>query len=202
MRVYVTLCYDECLTELVPIAGQACASDEDTRKPSRILETFKINFAWQAPLQALEDNARAFGELLGRVEFVPGSSSPPGLDDSELLLEFVRNLGVVVSPPLGSPPDGPTIRLSEDTACDTLRRALTIWVTEVCSRLSSAEDCLLLAAVDFSVDANGNLIVNLDEQGRLVLGTVIIDERERPVLIPDRLKQELFCLIGRGSQMF
>lgn len=195
-RLFVTVCYDECYTELVPIAGQACASDEDSSKPSRILESFKIEFSWQMPKQLLEDNARAFGELMQRVEFIPGSSSPPGLDDSELLIGLIRNFDISTSPPLSSPPEEMTIQLFEDTACATLRRALNVWVTEVCPRLANTEDCLLLAAIGFSLDANGNLIVNVDAQNNLVPGTVTIDESERPVLIPDRLKQELFCLFG------
>lgn len=194
-RVFVSLCYDECFTELVPIAGQACASDEDSAKPSRILETFKIQFAWQAPEQLLEENARAFGELMQRVELIPSSSSPSEQDDSELLIELIRNLGIVASTPLNSPPED-TIQLLDGTASETLRRALTVWVTEVCPRLSSKEDCVLLAAIDFNIDGTGNLIVNVDQDGELVPGTVTIDESERPVLIPDRLKQELFCLFG------
>ncbi|SEQ07054.1 hypothetical protein [Nitrosomonas ureae] len=198
-HLFVTLCYDECYTELVPIAGQACASDEDSSKPSRILESFKIEFSLQAPDQLMEEAARTFGELMQRVEFIPHSSSPPELDDSELLIGLIRNIGIVTSPPVSPLPEGATIRLLEDTACTTLRQVLNIWVTEVCPRLTlpSVEDCLLLADIGFNVDASGNLIVNLDAQGRLMPGTVTIDESERPVLISDRVKQELFCLIGR-----
>jgi hypothetical protein len=199
-RVFVTLCYDECLTELVPIAGQACASDDESAKPSRILESFKIEYAWQAPPeQLIEEKIRAFGKLMQRVQFVSDSSSPPELDDSELLIELIRDLGIVVaSPPIvSSPPLSPpaTIRLLEKTASVTWRRALNIWVTEVYPNIlnaahliskENAEDCLLLAAINFNLNATGNL----------VLETVTIDESERPVLVSDRLKQELFCLIG------
>ncbi len=194
-RVYVTLCYDECFTELVPIAGQACASDEESSKPSRIQENFKIEFSWQAPKQDLEDNARAFGELMHRIE-IQNALSPPIQDDSELLIELIRTLGLVTSPSLTSPPDDMPIVLMENTACATIRQAMNVWVTEVCPRIDKNEDCLLLAALDFSVDANGLLIVNLDAQNNLTPGTLTIDESERPVLLPNRLKQELFCLIG------
>ncbi len=197
-RVFVTLCYDECLTELVPIAGQACASNEDSAKPSRILESFKIEFAWQAPEQLLEDNVRAFGELMQKIEFIP-ESSPPVSDDSERLIELVRNLREITSPPLSSPPEDITIQLFEENACETLRQALNVWVTEVCPSLTSMEDCVLLAAIDFNIDENSNLIVSIDEEGNLIPDTVIIDESERPVIIPDRLKQELFCLFGRRT---
>lgn len=190
-RVFVTLCYDECYTELVPIAGQACASDADSAKPSRILESFRIEFSWRAPEQAFEDAARAFGELMRRVEFIPSPASLPDVDDGELLVERVRSLGLVASPPPASPPDEHRLLLFDNTACATLRRALNVWATEVCPRLASTEDCLLLAAVDFSIDASGNLAPD----------TVTTDESERPVLIADRLKQELFCLFGGTMPM-
>ena len=50
---YVSLCYDECLVDLVPVAGRACASDEDTRAPSRR--------AGNLPHRVLMDRARPDG---------------------------------------------------------------------------------------------------------------------------------------------
>jgi hypothetical protein len=196
--VYVHLCYTECPDELVPIAGRACASDEDTRAPSRIVETFALRFSWEAPLQPKEDWTRAFGDLLARVEIV--QTSPPSPDDRDELLQIVRGLGLPASPPLGSPPSGGPIQLSQITACDTIREALTIWVTEVSPRLQTKdEDCILLACIQFQVDAGGNLVFGTDAQGKLLPGSVRVDDCERPVLVPDRLKQELFCLIGAAQ---
>jgi hypothetical protein len=186
---YVSLCYDECLVDLVPVAGRACASEEDTRAPSRILETSRSEFSWNAPEQDREDHFRAFGDLLQRIEIVPESGSPPDLDDSAYLIELVRNLGLEQSPPALSPPDD-TIGLYASTLCETMREALAVWVTEVCPRFEASSDCILLAAIHFEVDAAGALLVD----------SVEIDNDARPVLVPDRLKQELFCLLGgQGS---
>jgi hypothetical protein len=182
---YVSLCYDECLVDLVPVAGRACASEEDTRAPSRILETFRTEFSWSAPEQNREDHFRAFGDLLQRIEIIPESGSPPDPDDSAYLIDLVRNLGIETSPPLISPPDD-VIGLYASTLCETLREALTVWVTEVCPRFEPTSDCILLAAIHFDVDAAGALLVD----------SVEIDNDARPVLVPDRLKQELFCLLG------
>jgi hypothetical protein len=182
---YVSLCYDECLVDLVPVAGRACASEEDTRAPSRILETFRTEFSWIAPEQSREDHFRAFGDLLQRIEIIPESGSPPDLDDSAYLIDLVRNLGLEQSPPALSPPDD-TIGLYASTLCETMREALAVWVTEVCPRFEPTSDCILLAAIHFDVDAAGALLVD----------SVEIDNDARPVLVPDRLKQELFCLLG------
>jgi hypothetical protein len=200
--VYVKICYSECPTDVVPIAGHACASDEDTRAASRIQEAFQVEFSWQRPAQPAEDLFRAFGELLAQVEITSAASPPVFPDDGEYFLDLVRNLGIVTLPPLASPPAGEPIRLAGATACDTLRQALTIWVTEVCPRITpklqpTEEDCILLACIHFDIDANGNLSFQVDAQGDLVPGSVEVDDCARPVLVPDRLKQELFCRIGR-----
>ncbi|MCI0576998.1 MAG: collagen-like protein [Chloroflexi bacterium] len=180
---YVQLCYVECPTDLVPIAGQACAPEEETQAPSRILETFHAELSWAPPEQAAEETIRAFGDLLGRVTIISETTSPPEPDDGEYLLELVGNLPAL-SPPLGDEP----IYLHESTACETMRRVLAVWATEVCPRLAPGEaDCILLACVHFDVDAGGILLP----------GNVEVDNCERPVLVPDRLKQELFCLLGQ-----
>lgn len=212
---YVKLCYAECPTDVVPIAGAPCATEEDTRAASRVLETARAEFSWERPDRHAEWHHRAFGELLGRVEIVGGTLSP---DDSERLLEAVRDLGRVntTSPPTSPPqdcrdpehhplpapasppvsPDTGRFPLSEDTACDTIRQALTIWVTEVCPHMQGhldecqkEDECVLLACLRFEIDGAGLLVV----------GSVRVEDCDRPVIVSDRLKQELFCLVGRGG---
>jgi len=103
----------------------------------------------------------------------------------------VRNLGLEESPPSLSPPED-SIGLFASTLCETMREALAVWVTEVCPRFEAHSDCILLAAIHFDVDAAGALLVD----------SVEIDNDARPVLVPDRLKQELFCLLGgQGGMM-
>jgi hypothetical protein len=213
-RVYVTICYNQCLTDLVPIAGQQCAPDADNRAPSRILESYSLQFAWNPPPQPLEDRARLFGALMGYVEIVDVGGSLPSVDDSQRLLDAVRALAqdpLPVGSLQGSLPlvPGP-FRLSALDADTTIREVLTIWVTEVCPKVRpSAEpspllnpapdDCLLLAAVDFTVGNDGQLVVAVDSLGNLVPGTIDIDETQRPILVPTRILQELFTGGGSGA---
>jgi competence ComEA-like helix-hairpin-helix protein len=205
--VYVTLCYAECPTDLVPIAGQPCASDEDTRAPSRVQEAYQVAFSWEPPSQPAEDAVRAFGDLMAQVEIVPDGSISPPVDDGVRLLDAVRALIEIdgdeslASPPLTSPPvvDLGPFQLPASVACETIHQVLVAWVTEVCPWLHASlnaneQDCILLACVDFDVDVNGNLDFALDSEGDLLPGSVVVDSCARPVLVPDRLKQELFCL--------
>jgi hypothetical protein len=207
-RAYVTLCYRECETDLVPIAGHPCATAEDNRAPSRVLESFRIEFTWAPPPQVREDAVRAFGELLERVDI---EDAPRGPGDDAEFLHAVRRIceGVEPSPPAaetfewsirarpqpaigmregfreaGSPPA--TLTLNADTACDTIRQALTIWATQACPSLDG-ERCLLLSCVNFELSADLKLVPE----------SVVVDDCVRPVLVPTRLQQELFCLIGR-----
>lgn len=183
--VYVRLCYQECPTDLVPIAGQACADVADTQAPSRILETVHAELSWTPPDQVAETANRAFGRLLARIELIPDASPPAG-DDSDFLLDEVRHLLAPLFPDDDSP-----IQLSASTACATMREALAVWTTEVCPQLTPpADDCLLLACVRFAVD---------DSTGAVLPASVVVENCERPILVPDRLKQELFCLLNGGS---
>ncbi len=184
--IYVKLCYVECPTDQVPIAGQACAPEEDNMAPSRILETFHPELSWTAPEQGKETYFRAFSQLLGRIVIVGLETSPVEPDESDLLLDLVRHL-----PDLSPPDDGGPIYLHDDTACATIQQVLAIWVTEVCPRFAppDGEDCILLACVEFDVDEGGGLLRD----------SVTVSDCERPLIIPTRLQQELFCLMGAND---
>lgn len=178
-RVFVTLCYEECPTDPVTIPATTCTTLEVSTAPSRILETSELRFDWQPPEQTLETVTRAFGDLLRQLEIHEGSLTPSDpLDDSEEFLDRVRQLGAASSPPLAPPPVPEVLWLWSDTACDTLRRALSVWITEIQPDLQATPDaCLLLACIDFEIDADG----------RLVPGSTRLDDAERPLLVSSRL---------------
>jgi hypothetical protein len=182
--VYVKLCFDECPADSVPVAGQACAGEEETRAASRIIETARAEFSLTPPVQSAEDQMQLFERLLNRVQIVTTTLSP---DDSQRLIDSVRQLGIPGSPVV-SPPMNPIFSLSEVTASETLRRAMVVWVTEVRPRLAGLtsgcapqptdESCVLLARLDFTVDNQG-----------LINSTLTINEDQRPILLPSRLMQ-------------
>ena len=197
-QIYVTLCYSQSLTDLVPIAGQQCAPDANNQAPSRILESFKLQFSWTPPAQPLEDRARLFGAMMRQVEIVDTAGSLPGADDSQRLLAAVRALAQDPPPLPGSLPDGGPFQLTSADAETTIREALTIWVTEICPVIRpqpeksplldpATDDCVLLAAVGFDVNS----------LGQLMPGSVVIGETQRPVLVPSRILQELY--LGAGG---
>jgi len=195
-RIYVTLGYDECPTDLVPIAARACAAVEDSQAPSRVVQGFKLGFAWHPPGQPAEEAARAFGELLRWVEIVPLAS--PAADDGDAFLAAVRALGEPDSPPALPSPPGAIFQLPEADAANLLHQAQVIWATEVTPRLAAAaDDDILLAALDFTLDGLGRLVVTVGPGGALVApGLVSVDESARPVLLPSRVQQEWLAAFG------
>jgi len=198
-KIYVTLCYNQCLTDKVPIAGQQCAPDADNQAFSRILESFELQFSWTPPAQPFEDRARLFGALIRQIEIVDAAGSLVGADDSQRLFAAVRALAQDPLPLPGSLPDGAPFRLHDADADATIREALNIWVTEICPAirpqpepnplLEPSADCLLLAAIEFSVDS----------LGQVMPGTLVIDETQRPILVPSRILQELFTGADGGG---
>ena len=189
--VYVQLCYVECPTDLVPIVGEPCVIEDDTQAASRILEAFRVEFVWTPPEQSLETHVRSFGDLLAQVDILPEMSPPVGVDERERFLNAVRQIDKIMSPPLASPFDGGPFHLAAATVSETLRQALAIWATEVCPRFESSgeADCILLACLDFEIDDNGQLVAD----------SVNVDNCTRPILVANRLKQELFGLLGRPA---
>jgi hypothetical protein len=196
-RIYVTLGYDECPTDQVPIAARACAAAEDSQAPSRVAAGFKLGFAWHPPAQPAEEGMRAFGELLRLVEIVATVS--PAVDDGDAFLDAVRALGQPDSPPVApSPPDG-IFQLPAADAEKLLRQAQVVWATEVAPRLDAAAgDDILLAALDFTLDGLGRLVVTAGSDGVLAApGSVTVDESDRPVLLSSRVQQEWLTAFGR-----
>ena len=58
--------YDECPTDLVPIAGQPCSSSEQQQKPSRILDSFHIELTLEEPKHPARDAVVNLAEFLSR----------------------------------------------------------------------------------------------------------------------------------------
>jgi hypothetical protein len=198
-RIYVVLAYDECPTDLVPVAARACATTEDAQAPSRVAEGFQLGFAWQPPAQPAEEAARALGELLRLVEIVPLGS--PASDDGALFIDAVRALAEPMSPPMAQSPALGTFQLPAPEAPGLLHQAQVIWATEVVPQIQTATgDSLLLAALDFALDATGRVLVTVDAQGALIPpGQVGIDESDRPILLSARAEQEWASALGPGQ---
>jgi hypothetical protein len=180
LSVYVALRYRECEADWVPVPGGPCRRQDDTRMPSRLMDAFELTLMLRRPEQSEEDAIRKLGELLASVE-ISDSGGPYSTDED--VAAAVRG----VHDPIVSPP-GPLLRFRTAAASERMRTLYRTWTTE--TRPSTApgseggcespgEEWLQLARVAFSVDANQQIV-----------GSVTVDERERPILVPSRALQE------------
>ncbi len=204
VKLYLTLCYSDCLADNVPIAGDPCRTADESVAPSRIVDDFKLEIRIDPPGQDEEEAMREFVQWLHLIEFSEGVGPFLTLAQFE---DLVRKEAKALTPPLApkhlllkSPPNKWNIHKSD--ACEFLRAAFRIWVTEirplyhaVCEtrpcgcgsveRGPAVDECLLLAELDVTLTFDGTRWVVASAND------VHINERRRPYLIHLGLLQEM-----------
>src|SRR5262245_44783714 len=55
VTLYAVLCYRDCPTDMVPIPGEPCRSEDETTAPSRLADTFRLELRFDPPAQREED---------------------------------------------------------------------------------------------------------------------------------------------------
>jgi hypothetical protein len=198
----------------VPIPGAPCRAEDELMAPSRLVDDFSLELRTTPPDQSEEDVLREFVAWLRGVTIGGGGAFTTPSEFAKAIHDGIR-----VSIP--SPP-GSGATLSIDPSLSTLnfdptllatytRQALRLWIEElrpavhaVCACSGGccggsvddppkADECLLLARITVPViQSSGNWIVN-------DLGTITIDESQRPLLGHLRLLQELIVPSTNGG---
>ena len=215
LSLFLTLCYQDCLTRPVPVPGEPCRSDDELMADSRVADDFRLDLREHAPVQVEEDALRDFVRWL-RANVQIGTVSPPQDGNDAAWLAALRPAAqawldaAAMSPPLSPPAsfstlgdflvDLPPLNLTirQDQVCDFLRVAFRFWVTELrplwsasrCHRrMMQDQDCVLLARIEFEV-----VFVGGSPTGTWQIAgspaTVLVDETTRPFLVHLRLLQE------------
>lgn len=212
VSLYVVLCYRQCPTDMAPIPGEPCRTEEETMAPSRIADDFKLELRLDPPDQCEEDALGEFVEWLSHnLEITDTGGGFISLED---FLQTIRDaVGIVTSPPCSTPfftvesPQTP-LRIHSADSCEYLRAAFRLWVTELrprwqadfwsrwrgCSGATSEdrpreEECVLLAEIVVPFPAGA-----LDSAG------ITINEERRPFLLHLRMIQE-WLLCGRAERV-
>lgn len=214
VQLYVVLCYRDCPTDNVPIAGEPCRSEDQLVAASRLTDDFSLELRLKPPNQREEDAVRDFVEWLKQIEVTDAVVSSTPLDQ---FLDAIRAAAAqwftsppaspLSSPPgdfmFGSPPG--FIHISSADVCEYMRAAFRLWVTELrpkwiarwqgCAAThfetddQTEEDCVMLAELTVPIVAAspGNWTV-ADHP------PVQVDESRRPLVIHTRMLQEwLLC---------
>jgi len=221
LPLYVVASYRECLTDLVPIAGEPCRSEGDSTKPSRVTDDFLLELVFDPPPQQEEDAVREFVQWM-RAHIAVVNGALPSMTIAELL-DAIR--AAAAAPALSPPGPGsvlaetspPTLlTLAPGDLDGYLRAALRLWVTELRpswrpSWLGDRRGCaggtlaapdqgnqVLLAALTVPIVPPG-----LGSSAFTVTSAadVVITEDARPLLLHMRLLQEMIVssLANGGS---
>ena len=213
LSLYVIGTYDECQDALVSIAGQPCASSEQSLAASRIRDSFNITLSATPPAMPAWAAIGRLAALMGIVRVIDGLAAEASeeaqiaarvrvLDDPEALEE------------LGGPPeevDGvphpPYWLLPAEGLRETLDRLFMIWVTEVRPRLAPAvidgcgasdpvETGVLLGRLDLTLsDAAAPIQFDFGEEA-----APAASHDGRPYLLQTQAIQELLFLGGDDDE--
>jgi hypothetical protein len=211
----VVLCYRECATDIVPIPGEPCRSDEDAMAPSRIAESFELKLCvpdadlgsppigsppgdgssslCNCPATAARTLGEIeFGRLLRRIDVDATASPFATVSDLEAAVRAIPDIvgGAAPSPPSGS------LGVDPDIAADMLLVVARVWATEVLPELlrrdketwcgAACNKCVLLADLQIDVAADGTVAGGP--------AGVAVDETRRPILLATSLLQQwLLC---------
>lgn len=199
LPVFVVLSFAECLTDLVPIPGEPCRSDDKLTAASRISEGFRLELRLSAPPQREEDAIRDFADWLSAV---PVDTTSPPMSETDFMaqLRAAAQAWLVPSSPALSPSDfmfgSPPASLV--AGGQLLHAAFTLWVTELrpvwrarygCGPgplpPGTPDDAVLLAEVALALESTASGWQVDDARDST------LDESRRPVLLSLRMVQEL-----------
>jgi hypothetical protein len=238
LRLYLTLCYDQCETDEVPVPGEPCRKADDVNQPSRIRDDFHLELRVDPPSQLEEDALRDYVAWLRGLPVVASDAQaqvadflaairaaaegPPAADGSPPAPGPLQPPSITGTPadflhgdPSLYPAPSGALHLPADRACEFLREAMRLWVTELRPRWKTCwlapnagcleppsdpaarpEGCLLLAEIDVSLMAQastGLWVVTSDSMPS-------VDERRRPFVVHQRMLQEwVACMAASQS---
>lgn len=191
--VYVVLCYRECETDVVPVPGVPCRTEDETVLPSRITASFELRFQQEPPNAAEDAAVERFAALLRRLVVI-GAVPQDGEEVTEETM--VDRVVALASGPLDE--DSTPLYATPATVDAILDAAFRAWVTRArpellpdgasCWAGPPDEACVLLAAVGVAGD------------GEVTAESLSIDDSLRPYLLHTDLIQESMLGLSRLRQ--
>jgi len=211
VQLYIMLCYRDCPTDKVPIAGEPCRSEDELMAPSRLTDSFHLELSFKKPNQREEEAVRDFVTWLRQVEINETVSSTA-------LERFLDEIRAAAQPWFGSPPasppssppgdfmsGSPSSVINSADLCEYMRAAFRVWVTELRPKWIARwhgcapahfdlddrgeEDCVLLADLTVPIIAASPGTWTVADSP-----DVLVNERRRPFVVHLRMLQEwLLC---------
>jgi hypothetical protein len=227
LRLYVVLCYRDCATEMTPVPGEPCRSDDELMAASRLADDFRLELRFDAPDQQEEDALRDFVGWLSQIEITDTGATT--LDDFVVAVREAAHLPSPLTSPLGSPHSSPlsppeadfmfgsplhSLSIPAARTREYLRAAFRVWVTELrplwrpnwfsewqcCDQKSPDKERPKEECLLLAeLDVPLHRVALSDETKVDDLVDIVVNEERRPFLIHSRLLQE-WLLCGRASR--
>jgi hypothetical protein len=205
----VVLCYRECATDVVPVPGEPCRTDDEAMAPSRLADSFELKLCITDELGSPPLSSPPFGSpplgacamhsalrageielarLMQRVDISVTATPFSTPDQITAAVKAIVDLeaGTITSPPVSA------LSMHPSQAAEMLALIARVWATEVVPVLLARDKesacglawnkCVLLADVHIQVAADGTV------QGGASGATV--DESRRPILLATTVLQE------------
>lgn len=211
VQLYVVLCYRDCPTDNVPIAGEPCRSEDQLMAPSRVTDSFSLELRFNKPNQREEEAVRDFVRWLKQVKVSNVATS------TQLHL-FLNEIRAAAQPWLASPPasppssppgdfmfGSPTSVINSADMCEYMRAAFRIWVTELRPKWIARWHGCAATHFDFDDKSEENCVLLAELTVPIVLASpghftvpdtpdVAWFEHSRPFVVHLRMLQEwLWC---------
>jgi len=218
--VCTVLCYRECATDIVPVPGEPCRTDEEAMAASRLADSFELKlcipeetsppmgsppigsppFSGQThlclcpPPSARKTGEFEFGQLLRRITIDATAtpfSTPAELEDA------VKSILALEAGGIPSPPLGP-LSIDPPTAPEMLALIARVWSTEVLPELVRRDH------ETWCGPACGKCVLLADLQIQVAADNTVqggpsgitVDESRRPILLATSLMQEWLYSTG------
>lgn len=191
LELYLVLRYRDCLTDLVPIAGEPCRTADESMAPSRVTDGFALELRFAPPGQPEEDS------IVDVVAWLRSHLAVSDAPSAELaaVLDALRAAVLDTSPLTDYLDDAaPPLAVNRADLGAYLRAILGLWVTELRPRWVAGDDALLLAKLTVPVTQElGGTTWDVASAP-----PIAIDETHRPYLLQLRFLQEWLLASSGG----
>ncbi len=202
VAVYVVLSYAEQTTDLVPIPGEPCRTEDESMAASRVTDDFKLELRLDRPQQSEAEATRAYLDWLIGLPLVAGNGTP--LRDFLAAIERAASgtPKVAIAPsttPIFTATPAPVL-IPRSDAAGYLREAIRLFATLRAEWTDAGvapptDGVVLLGRVDL-VLKQASLT-----SSTWVVNTLTIDETDRPrVLSLAALQEVMFTLAGSAAR--
>lgn len=212
VKLYVVLSYASHETDLVPIPGEPCRTEDESMAASRVTDDFKLELRLTPPERREELASRAYLEWLAAVPVTDAGTPLPAflaaITDAAAKTPHVP-VTPSVTPIFGAPP--PSVQIPRAAAATYLREALALYPAlraawlgagATADGMAPSETAVLLAEVTVKivVDSLSSSVWKVQSpQPSPATPPVVVDGTRRSGLVPLSFLRDAMLILGERA---